>query len=44
MGNNSFCRRVIEAANAQPGKVAMTQIGPDGVETTTFDSQVVFHI
>jgi len=36
MENNSFCRRVIEAANSRPGKVAMTLIGPDGVETTTF--------
>jgi hypothetical protein len=34
MENNGFCQRVIEAANARPGKVAMTLIGPDGAETT----------
>jgi hypothetical protein len=36
MENSSFCRRVIEAANARPDKVAMTLVGPGGVETTTF--------
>jgi hypothetical protein len=36
MENNSFCRRMIEAANARPGKVAMTLIGPGGAETTPF--------
>ena len=36
MENNSFCQRVIEAANARPDKVAMMLIGPDGAETTTF--------
>jgi hypothetical protein len=36
MENNSFCQRVIEAANARPGKVAMTLIGQDGAETITF--------
>jgi len=34
MENNSFCQRVIEAANARPGKVAMTLIGPGRVATT----------
>jgi hypothetical protein len=32
MENNSFCQRVIEAANARPGKVAMTLIGTDDAE------------
>jgi hypothetical protein len=36
MENNGFCQRVIEAANARSGKVAMTLIGPGGAETTTF--------
>ena len=36
METNSFCQRVIEAANVRPGKVAMTLIGPDGAETPTF--------
>ena len=35
METNSFCQRVIEAANARPGKVAML-IGPGGAEMTTF--------
>ena len=34
MENNSFCRRVIEAANARPGKVAMMLIGPGRAATT----------
>jgi hypothetical protein len=34
--NISFCQRVDEAANARPDKVAMTLIGPDRAETTTF--------
>jgi long-chain acyl-CoA synthetase len=36
MENSSFCQRVIKAADARPGKVAMTLIGPGGAETTTF--------
>jgi len=36
MENNSFCRRVIKAANARPDKIAMALIGPGGAETTTF--------
>ncbi len=36
MENISFCQKVIEAANARSGKVAMTLIGPEGAETTTF--------
>src|SRR6266540_2994054 len=36
MENNSFCQRVIEAADTRLGEVAMTLIGSDGTETTTF--------
>ncbi len=36
MENSSFCQRVIEAASARAGKVAMTLIGPDGAEATAF--------
>ncbi len=36
MQGNSFCQRVIEAANARPDKIAMTLIEPGGAETTTF--------
>jgi hypothetical protein len=32
MENNSFCLRVIEAANERSDKVAMALIGPDGAE------------
>src|SRR5688572_30767421 len=43
MENNSFCQRVIEAANARPHEVAMTLIGPDGAETTTF-GEMLSHV
>jgi long-subunit acyl-CoA synthetase (AMP-forming) len=36
MENSSFCQRVIEAADARADKVAMTLIGPNGAEPTTF--------
>jgi long-chain acyl-CoA synthetase len=32
----SICQKLIEAADARPDKVAMTMLGPNGVETTTF--------
>jgi long-chain acyl-CoA synthetase len=36
----SFCQRVVEAACARPDKVAMTMLGPAGVEEMTFGSVV----
>jgi long-chain acyl-CoA synthetase len=33
---NTFCQRLVEAANARPNKVAMMLLGPHGAETTTF--------
>jgi hypothetical protein len=32
----SFCQKLIEAADARPDKVAMTMLGPNGAEMTTF--------
>jgi len=36
----TFCERLIAAANERPEKVAMTVLGPGGVETTTFGSML----
>lgn len=36
----TFCERLIAAANARPDKVAMMVIGPQGVERTTFGSML----
>jgi long-chain acyl-CoA synthetase len=32
----SFCQKLIETSDARPDKVAMTMLGPNGAETTTF--------
>lgn len=40
MMSPTFCQRVIDAARARPDKVAMTLLGPDGPETTTFGSML----
>ncbi|MDQ2856979.1 MAG: acyl--CoA ligase, partial [Acidobacteriota bacterium] len=36
MQNQSFCQRLIEAANQRPTQVAMMLLGTGGSETTTF--------
>ena len=40
MQQPTFCRRLIEAADQRPDKVAMTLLRPGGAETTTFGSML----
>jgi long-chain acyl-CoA synthetase len=40
MTTQTFCQRLIDAANARPDKVATTVLAPEGVETITFGSML----